>query len=201
MNGTEALTQTLTDLSCFFEGRSWKYCLIGALAANRWGRPRFTGDVDITVLARIGDEEAIVDALLAAFRSRLDLSDARQFALDNRVLLLISQSGIDIDIALGALAFEEHMLDRAIPYDVLPGIRLPVATAEDVVIMKTVAGRPQDWLDIEGVLAKQRNKLDWKHIDGTLSSLLELAEAPERAAQLAAVKQKIDAAAASRKKS
>ena len=39
------------------------YCFIGGLAVLRWGEPRLTRDVDLTVVAGFGDEERVVDAL------------------------------------------------------------------------------------------------------------------------------------------
>jgi hypothetical protein len=195
MNGTEALGQSLSELGSFFDGRSWKYCLVGGLAANCWGRPRFTQDIDITVYTEVGREADVIRELLTSFHSRLDRAEARQFAIDHRVLLLTSRAGIQIDVALGALGFEEQMVERAPRYEILPSILVPVATAEDVVIMKAIAGRPQDWMDIEGILAKQRSKLDWTYIDATLPPLLELADASDRISQLIAVKRKVEAAA------
>ena len=41
-------------------------------------------------------------------------SDAREFALRNRVLLVQSESGIGIDISLGAIPFEIEMINRAV---------------------------------------------------------------------------------------
>lgn len=46
---------------------------------------------------------------------------ARDFALRNRVLLLRSSEGIGIDIALGALPFEEKAIERAVLIEMEPG--------------------------------------------------------------------------------
>ena len=67
-----------------------------------------------------------------------------------------------------------------------------VASAEDIIVMKTIAGRPQDWHDVTGIIVKQGAKLDWKDIQRNLTPLLESMEAPERAAELAALRQKLD---------
>lgn len=45
-------------------------CIIGGLAVQRWGEPRATQDVDITVLAPPGDEAGAMDVLLSAFTLR-----------------------------------------------------------------------------------------------------------------------------------
>ncbi|MGH3720008.1 MAG: hypothetical protein ACRDRI_14445 [Pseudonocardiaceae bacterium] len=41
--------------------RSFRYCFIGGLAVLRWGEPRLTRDVDLTVIAGFGTEETVVD--------------------------------------------------------------------------------------------------------------------------------------------
>ena len=82
------------------------FCFIGGLAVQRWGEPRMTADVDLTVITGFGTEESYVDALLATFRGRID--DARRFALQHRTLLLVASNGIHLDVALGAMPFEER---------------------------------------------------------------------------------------------
>ena len=86
-------------------------CLIGAMAVQRWGEPRFTQDVDVTVLAPIGSEPPLVDALLTRFDART--GSARQHALDRRVLLVKASNGVAVDVSLAALPFEEEVLTRA----------------------------------------------------------------------------------------
>ena len=66
--------------------RGWRSCIIGALAVQRWGEPRLTRDVDVSLLTGFGTEAAFIDRLLATFAPRRP--DARAFALEYRVLLL-----------------------------------------------------------------------------------------------------------------
>jgi hypothetical protein len=40
-----------------------RFCFIGAIALQRWGEPRLTRDVDVTVLAQYGDEGPCADRL------------------------------------------------------------------------------------------------------------------------------------------
>lgn len=137
-------------------------CLIGGVAVQRWGEPRLTRDVDLTVIAAIGSEERIVDALLARFGGRRP--DAREFALRYRVALLRATNGIPLDVALGATDFEIETLDRASSYEFEPGGSLPTCSAEDLVVHKAVAGRPRDVADIEGIVQRQGSKLDLRRI-------------------------------------
>lgn len=112
------------------------------------------------------------------------MEGAREFALRQRVLLLRSRDGVGIDVALGALPFEERCVGRASDWTIPPGVVLRTCAAEDLVVLKAFAGRPQDWLDLESVLVRQRRTLDWGLIVGELRPLLELRETPENMERL-----------------
>jgi hypothetical protein len=70
--------QAAVDLQEFCVGQGWRYCVIGAVAVQRWGEPRLTQDVDLTILTDFGSEERWIDALLGRFEARRP--DARDFA-------------------------------------------------------------------------------------------------------------------------
>jgi len=53
---------------------------------------------------------------------------------------------------------------------------LNTCSAEDLVIHKAFAGRPQDWLDIESILIRQEAALNLKLIWSELQPLAELKE-------------------------
>jgi hypothetical protein len=57
--------------------QGWRFCFIGGLAVLRWGEPRLTRDIDLTILAEFGNEEPVIDGLLSRFTARFD--NAREF--------------------------------------------------------------------------------------------------------------------------
>ncbi|MFN7986780.1 MAG: hypothetical protein U0529_04850 [Thermoanaerobaculia bacterium] len=177
-----ALFEAAREIQEFCAARSWRFCIIGGMAVQRWGEPRFTRDVDLTLLTGFGNEPAFVDGLLAAFRPRL--SDAREFALRHRVLLLASSNGVPLDVALGAMPFEEAAVGRATPYRVAPGVELLTCSAEDLVVLKAFAGRARDWLDVEGIVARRGEKLDAALVLRELEPLLELKDDVEAGPRL-----------------
>jgi hypothetical protein len=156
----------------FCGARGWKCCVIGGLAVQRWGEPRQTRDVDVTLLTGLGGEEAFVDPILEHFPSRVP--DARRFALDRRVLLVQNAAGIPLDISLGALPYEASVVERASHFDVAPGTRIVTCSAEDLMVLKVFAGRPQDWLDVETIIVRQGAHLDRAQVWRDLRPLLEL---------------------------
>ncbi len=160
------------ELQRFFEARAWRFCFIGGLAVQRWGEPRLTLDVDCTLLTGFGQEERYVDELLGAFVGRVD--HPRAFALAHRVLLVYGSGRVPIDIALGAMPFEERCIERASPFDIGDRQSLTMCSAEDLVVFKAFAGRDRDWLDVEGIVLRQRDALDANIIWRELTPLLEL---------------------------
>jgi hypothetical protein len=93
------------ELQAVCQSQDWQFCFIGGLALQRWGEPRETVDVDLTLLTGFGGEEQFIQVLLEHFEGRIP--DAGEFARQRRVLLLRSRKGVGLDIALGALPFEE----------------------------------------------------------------------------------------------
>jgi 5-methylcytosine-specific restriction endonuclease McrA len=59
-----ALGDAAREILDWLEAHDLHACLIGGLAVQRWGEPRLTQDVDLTVLAEYGKEEDVVDAVL-----------------------------------------------------------------------------------------------------------------------------------------
>ena len=170
------------ELQHFCVQRHWRFCFIGGLAVQRGGEPRFTGDADMTLLTGFGGEQPFAETLLEHFAPRQP--DALAFALDNRVLLLRAANRIPLDVALGGLPFEENTIRRASAFGFPTGQFLTTCSAEDLVVHKVFAAREKDWLDVDGILARQWGKLDLDLIRSELKPLLELQEKPESLARL-----------------
>ena len=197
MSGFEGLVAALDELRTFFEARSWSHCLIGGLAANRWGEVRHTRDIDLVVLAEIGDESDVIDEMLKVFPLRAgrfgSKAKGKSFALQSRVLLLQTKAGVPIDVALGATGFEAEMLNRAKLVAIASNHKFRTASPEDIIVMKTIAGRAHDWRDIEGIIVRQGSQLDWAYIERWLDPLLEIMELPERSEELKTLRVRLDA--------
>lgn len=178
----KSVLEAAVELTQFIERQGWSFCVIGGLAVIRWGRPRTTADVDVTLLTGFGSEAPFIDVLLAQYAFRRP--DAREFALVNRILLLQTSEGVGLDVALAGFPVEERAISRASAYSYAPGISLRTASAEDVIISKAFAGRARDWGDIEGIILCQGDSLDWDLIVTELSPLCELKESPETVNQL-----------------
>ena len=179
------ILETALEVQRFCRSRRWRFCFIGAIAVQRWGEPRLTQDVDLTVLSGFGREAEFVDALLAAYRARIP--DGREFALQRRVVLLEAASGVPIDVSLGGIPFEERVIERSSPWDISLAEPLATCSAEDLVVLKAFAGRDKDWLDIEGVVVRQGDRLKTSQVLRELEPLLELKEDARSLARLQAI--------------
>lgn len=165
------------EIQNFLEERKWPFCFIGGLAVIRWGELRMTQDVDLCLLTGFGNEKKYINGLLEAFKSRIP--DALDFALDNRVLLLSASNGVSVDVSLSGLQFETEMVNRATPFSYDQKCSLLTSSAEDLMVLKAFADRSQDWIDIEGIITRQKQHLDVDYIVKQLTPLCELKETPE----------------------
>lgn len=179
--------QTAATIQEICQKAGWKFCFIGGLALQRWGEPRFTKDVDLTLYTGFGGEEVFTGLLLQHFKARDP--QAEEFALANRVLLLESDGGVGIDVALGGLPFEELLVQRASYFLYPPNFNLLTCSAEDLIITKSFADRGQDWVDVEQVIVRQSPNLDWSYIYEHLTELVVLKEAPEILNRLKSLRQ------------
>ena len=141
----------LRDLVAWLDAARVEGVVIGGLAASILGRPRATRDVDLlVVLAPEQWPEFLAIAGRFGFHARVP--DPLDLAERIRVLLLRHEpSAIDLDVSLGGLPFEEEAVARGSRVDV-EGVKVPLVSAQDLLVMKAVAHRPRDLADIEAVL-------------------------------------------------
>lgn len=172
-----ALWKTAKELQQFLDGTDYPFCFIGGIAVQRWGEPRITKDVDATLVVNFGDERPIIEQVFNRYQARVE--DATNFALQARVMLAADNGGNGIDISLGSMPYEQRMVERSSKWGA-PGIgKIRTCSAEDLVVLKTFASRPQDWIDVEKVIIRQGNQLDQDLIKTELQPLLDLKEEPE----------------------
>lgn len=193
------MTQLLVaarEVQGFLQEQGWRFCFIGGLVVERWGQPRATQDVDLTLLTGFGEEERYIEAILSRFASRRP--DGARFALAARVLMVEAANKVGIDVALAGLPFEEEVIARATPFEFAPGFTLITCSAEDLLVLKAFAERAHDWGDVQGIIARQWGKLDWDLIRRTLEPLCELKDSPDILDEVERLRKKIGAALAKR---
>jgi hypothetical protein len=163
------LAEALAALARALARLEARWYLFGAQAALLYGAARLTADVDVTVqLGNLRTAE-LVDALeKAGFRLRVRNIDA--FVAKTRVLpFLHLRSDMPIDVVLAGPGLEELFFRRLRRRDI-EGVRVPVASPEDIVVMKVLAGRGKDEDDVVAIVTAQR-RLNLARIRRALDAL------------------------------
>lgn len=169
------------QLQIFVQDKGFEFFFIGGLAVQVWGEPRLTRDIDLTVFTNLTDERSFIKIFLQKYKPKF--YDADEFALTNRVLPMLTVSGTGIDLLLGGLSDISEPLKRASYQNFTDEISLRVCSPDDLIILKTAAGRSRDWFDIESVIIKQP-KLDWDYIDQSLEPLRDYDDIVPKITQL-----------------
>ncbi len=179
------LLATLRDLVRWLAAAGARGAIIGGVGASLLGRPRVTRDIDAVVLVPEREWENFV-RLGARFGFAPRRPDALEFARATRMLLMRHQdTEIDLDLSFGLLPFEEETVARAVLL-AIGGVRAPVATAEDLIVMKAVAGRARDIADIEGLIAVA-GEIDLERVRRWVKEFAAAMEMPEIALRLESI--------------
>ena len=162
----------LAALGTCFDSLGVRWYLFGAQAAIFHGVARLTADVDVTVLPELHSTGRLASVMEAnGFRLRVSATD--DFVARTRVLPFVhSATRLPVDVVLAGPGIEEQFLDRA-QFHVLEGVRVPIATVEDLVTMKILAGRPKDLDDAKGMLRARSEEIDLDHVRRMLQLLEE----------------------------
>ncbi|HUH03450.1 MAG TPA: nucleotidyl transferase AbiEii/AbiGii toxin family protein [Kofleriaceae bacterium] len=132
--------------------------LIGGHAVNAWAEPRFTADIDITVAADADAIERVRQDLLARGYRIVREVGAELPSGPDFLRLVRGSDDPPIDLQIAKTSFQEEVIRRA-----RPG-RPPIATPEDLIVLKLIAHRPKDLLDLRNLILL--NDLDWDYIEG-----------------------------------
>ena len=165
MNDPETLAPllgALQGISKWLQSEKVPGMIIGGVAASILGRPRLTRDVDASVWLEEERWEGFLSAG-SAFGFEPRIAGALTFAAKSRVLLLHhTATHIELDLAFASLPFEEKAISRAV-WTEISGIRIPIPSPEDMIVMKALAHRPRDLSDIEAIV-DAHPKLNLKEI-------------------------------------
>ncbi|MGH7279468.1 MAG: nucleotidyl transferase AbiEii/AbiGii toxin family protein [Candidatus Rokuibacteriota bacterium] len=147
-----------------------RWFLFGAQAAILYGVARLSADIDITVDLGPRTSRELVEALQAG-GFELRVFDAEDFVDTTRVLPFVhGASRMPLDVVLAGPGLEEQFFAGAREREI-GGARVPVVSAEDLVAMKVLAGRPRDLDDVTAIVRARRDQLDVDRIRLTLRLL------------------------------
>jgi predicted nucleotidyltransferase len=172
----QAQLEALREVQEFLDQQGIQHLVIGGIANAIWGKPRATRDADFKILPGDRSISEVVDLIGTQFKFRT--ADPHAFAQRTYVLPIYASNGIEADIGLGFLPYEEQAVARGTPAQ-HQGVSFLVCTAEDLIIQKAISEREKDWEDIAGVLQRQGQKLDQEYIRQWLLPFAEALNRPE----------------------
>lgn len=137
-------TKTLINA---LELNRFAYAIIGGLAVIINGYDRATTDID-AVVWDLDDRLEELISVLGAVGIQFRIKDGIRTARSVRVILLQTDHGVNIDLSMGVLPFEQEVISRASSMRLGDELIGQIATVEDLLIMKLVASRDRDLDDV-----------------------------------------------------
>lgn len=152
------MTNPIAAVAAMLEAAAVPYAIIGAHAVNVWLEPRFTADIDVTVQA--GSAEILrVKTVLA--EHGFTISREHGSALPSGpdfIRFTAPDSEVLVEVQTAKTDFQQEVVRRATTER---GAR--VATPEDLIVMKLIADRAKDMIDLTGLV--RLPSLDWAYIE------------------------------------
>lgn len=156
------LQRLLARIAKTLDAANIPHMVIGAQAVLIHGRPRFTGDIDITLGVDV-DQLPKLKKITEKLSLKPIPKDFEQFAKQTNVFPVKDQaSNIKVDFVFSFSPFEREAVKRAQPIKI-EHTNVRYATAEDTIVLKMVAGRPIDISDVKSIVNTQ-SKLDRNYI-------------------------------------
>ncbi|REJ94867.1 MAG: hypothetical protein DWQ34_07630 [Planctomycetota bacterium] len=161
--------QLLKNVCDTLDDADIEYAIIGGIALSIWGEPRTTFDIDLVVAASPGQ----IESLCQVFR------DSERFVLEPSVcpmpnVTLVRVHQVDHDktpseLLLADLLVHEddtaaHVIARRRKGRFL-GRDYWFCSPEDLIVLKLVAARPRDKMDVLAVLSQMSDELDFDYIE------------------------------------
>jgi hypothetical protein len=134
--------------------------LIGGHAVNAWAEPRYTKDFDLVVMADAPAVSAVMSRLVEEGFSVTRLQEPNAGSGPDFIRLERGDRPDIVEFQAAKTDYQELIIERAIQ---LTGARLPVATPEDLLVLKLIANRVKDQDDMFRL--SQQDGIDWQYVE------------------------------------
>lgn len=133
------------------------YALIGAMAMGAWVRGRATMDLDILVGTSKRPKSAIdhVRLKLTARGWSVAQYSHEHETIPHRIRTQ-TPKGFMADLIFAHAPIHHRIIDSSQPTSVGKRLRFPVAGPEGIIVLKLIAGRRQDLIDVERLLTEAK---------------------------------------------
>lgn len=161
----ESLSGAIVRLAGFAKAWGHPCALVGGAAIIARVQPRLTTDLDLLLEVPAGAADSVL-ALAHAHGYTHDEAETRELLEGGLVRLWGPPGtgrGVGVDLMFVDSPFLERVVARAADVS-MGGATLPVATAEDLLLMKLEAGRPQDLDDALAIKDAFGDRLDLEYL-------------------------------------
>jgi len=139
------------------------YMIIGGQAVLLYGSPRLTRDIDMT-LGVDTDKFSSVERICQKSGLKILAQKPQDFATETKVLPAEDpELRIRVDFIFSFSSYEQQAIDRAKEV-LMSDYPVKFASCEDVIIHKMVAARAIDHEDVENMLIKNKNSIDFEYL-------------------------------------
>ena len=156
MEITRGILNVLKGAAKMLRENGVAYCLAGGLAVSLFARPRATEDVDLIILLE-ESELSSFELLIRGHFEVIQVRDVMRFRNASiwRFILGDGNEGITIlDLILADRDEFRTAIANALQIEV-DGTLIDVIAPDDLIIVKQLAGRPVDLMDIEALREAQ----------------------------------------------
>jgi predicted nucleotidyltransferase len=160
------LVEALSGLVAEFNRRGVEYALAGGWAYSALIEPRATTDIDLLILIDRPSPNTIQELLSSVFGSTVVHPAPMRFHGISiwRAVGMLQEQEIVVDLLLADSEYLRTALTRrqSIPFGAL---QVPILTLEDLILLKTLAGRLQDLADLEKIQSRREDlRVDWAYV-------------------------------------
>ena len=155
------LPDQLLSIHSAFEKDGIPHAFGGAIAFAYYGQPRATSDIDINIALKVSQHGLVLDSLSALFAILDRATVQKEIMRDAQVRL--QWGHIPLDLFFSDIPFHESVAARTREVDFI-GTKIPIVSAEDLIILKAAYNRGKDWVDIENMFKVQGPALDEEYL-------------------------------------
>jgi len=145
----------LSKVAAHLVVRRVTFAAVGGAALAVRGVSRSTFDVDLLTM----DTAVLAEAFWALVERDGATIEVRRGDADDPLrglVRLVSRDERSVDVVVGRGAWQESVVKRADPFDILEA-RIPVVRASDLILLKLHAGGTQDLWDVKQLLDADRD--------------------------------------------
>ncbi len=145
------------------------YAFGGALAADFYRVPRGTIDIDLAIFLPPAERHRVLEALEGQFSLPERESLSREIAAREQGKTYWGHTRLDLFFSVSD--FHKSVAERVETVE-YQETKIPILSAEDIVVFKAVFDRSQDWADIEAIAKVKAGELDTAYMTGWLAKII-----------------------------